>query len=168
MKPIDLTGRKFGRLTALEKVGRNNQGNALWKCKCTCGNISIVRGLDLRSGNTSSCGCLKSEMTTLRLKKHGMTGTKIHDLWCNIKQRCLSESNSHYEGWGGRGITICQEWQNDFQAFYDYVSQLPHFGEKGYSLDRINNDGNYEPGNVRWATPKEQANNRRTSKKKGN
>lgn len=81
-----------------------------------------------------------------------------------MRRRCLNPNYKDYKGYGGRGITVCEEWKNSFQAYYDYVSKLPHYGEKGYSLDRIDNDGNYEPGNVRWATAKEQANNRRKRK----
>lgn len=163
----DLTGQRFSMLTAVQKVGRTKQGNALWECKCDCGKTCIVRSNDLKSGNSKSCGCFKRSLSSARMTKHGMTGTKIHDLWCNIKQRCSCKNNTQFASWGGRGITVCEEWKNNFEAFYEYVSKLPHFGEKGYSLDRINNDGNYAPGNVRWATAKEQANNRRNSKQKG-
>ena len=84
-----------------------------------------------------------------------------------MKDRCFNERNKRFFDWGGRGITVCDEWKNSFQAFYDHVSQLPHFGEEGYSIDRINNDENYEPGNVRWATVKEQNNNKRKAYKNG-
>lgn len=151
-------------LRVVNFAGSNNQGNAMWECICDCGNTTVVRGTDLKSGNTMSCGCYKTNFHKNRLTKHGMAGTKTHDLWCNIKQRCNCVTDHHYKSYGGRGIKVCPEWEDDFQVFYDYVSQLPHFGEKGYSLDRINNDGNYEPGNVRWATNKQQANNRRSSK----
>ena len=165
-RSIDLTGKKFGRLTAVKKVGRNKQGNAIWECACDCGGTCTVRSIDLRNGNTNSCGCYRSKLSTERVSKHGMAGTKMHDLWVNMKHRCFCKTDKRYKNYGGRGITVCEEWKDDFQAFYDYVSQLPHFGEKGYSLDRINNDGNYEPNNVKWSTPKEQANNRRKPKRK--
>jgi hypothetical protein len=92
---------------------------------------------------------------------HHKSSEKIYLAWQGMRSRCFKRYNKSYKYYGGRGITVCDEWNNSFQAFYDYVSQLPHFGEKGYSLDRIDNDGNYEPNNVRWATQKEQCNNRR-------
>ena len=92
-----------------------------------------------------------------------MSYTKIHQTWSRIKQRCTDLNFTGYEYYGGRGITVCDEWKGDFLAFYNYVSKLEHFGEEGYSLDRINVNGNYEPGNVRWATAKEQARNKRTT-----
>ena len=95
---------------------------------------------------------------------HGMSKTSLYNAWRGMRSRCSLQTCRSYKDYGNRGIQVCEEWKNDFQAFYDYVSQLPHFGEKGYSLDRINNEGNYEPGNVKWSTSKEQANNRRTSK----
>jgi hypothetical protein len=90
-----------------------------------------------------------------------MAKTRIYHVWKQMRQRCLNPNHQRYRDWGGRGIKVHEEWKNSFEAFYAYVSQLPHFGEKGYSLDRINNDGNYEPGNVRWSTAKGQSNNRR-------
>lgn len=98
-------------------------------------------------------------------KKHGMAGTKEYRRWKNIKTRCLCKSDPHYSRWGGRGISLYEPWQNDFMAFYDYVSKLEHFGEEGYSLDRIDNDGNYEPGNLRWATLTTQSRNTRNAHK---
>lgn len=96
-----------------------------------------------------------------RYKTHGMSQSPIYRKWHDMKTRCYYSGNISYKNYGGRGITVCEEWRNSFQAFYDYVSQLPHYGEPGYSLDRIDNDGNYEPGNVRWATKLMQMNNRR-------
>lgn len=104
-------------------------------------------------------------MTSKALKTHGMRHTKIYHVWQSMKDRCNNSKNKRYVDWGARGIRVCDEWQDSFQKFYDHVSQLPHFAEEGYSLDRINNDGNYEPGNVRWATAKEQNQNQRKKEK---
>ena len=98
-----------------------------------------------------------------RYEAHGMSRSSIYRRWNGMKQRCNNPKATAYKNYGGRGITICDEWQNSFQAFYDYVSKLPHYGEPGYSLDRIDNDGNYEPGNVRWTTMLVQQNNKSTS-----
>lgn len=96
---------------------------------------------------------------------HHMSETKIYRVWQSMKSRCTRKTDKNFKDYGGRGITVCDEWMNDFQSFYDCVSHLPHFGEEGYSLDRINNEGNYEPGNVKWSTPYEQVHNRRTSQR---
>ena len=167
MKRIDLTSQRFGRLVVAEKSHTDSNKKVVWKCVCECGNIAFVRTHDLITGHTQSCGCFQREMTSKASKRHGMRHTKIYHTWLDMKDRCFNERNKRFFDWGGRGITVCDEWKNSFQAFYDHVSQLPHFGEEGYSIDRINNDENYEPGNVRWATVKEQNNNKRKAYKNG-
>lgn len=152
----NLTGMKFGHLTVLERA--ENQGHyTAWLCKCDCGNTCVAQGYRLKNGKIKSCGCLRGQ-------NHGMKSTKVYRAWQGIKQRCFNPKRKAYKNYGGRGITMYPEWVNDFQAFYDYVSKLPHFGEAGYSLDRINNDGNYEPDNVRWADRKTQSRNRRNNR----
>lgn len=158
----DITGQKFNRLLVVSRAENSKSGKASWNCKCDCGNMVVVWGSNLRNGHTQSCGCLQRERTSEASTTHGKTHTKIHTVWKTMKQRCFCKNHHKFKDYGGRGITVCDEWKNDFQAFYDYVSELPHFGEEGYSIDRINNDGNYEPGNVKWSTLKEQARNRRT------
>lgn len=157
----DLTGQRFGRLTVIEFVGIK-KGLAHWECLCDCGNTCIVNGVQLRRGNTKSCGCLRHENTfkyAHRSFKHGMSNSKLYYVWANMKNRCYNEKNIGYHMYGGRGIIVCAEWRDNFKAFYDYVSKLEHFNEEGYTLDRIDNNGNYEPGNVRWATVKERSRN---------
>ena len=155
----NILGRKFGRLVALKLVGTRKYC-AMWLCKCDCGNEKIVNGYNLRNGNTKSCGCLHKEKMTN--KKHGMTETPEYNSWIGMKDRCYNPNNKEYDYWGGRGIKVCDEWLHDFATFYNHVGSKP--GPE-YSIDRINNNGNYEPGNVRWATALEQSNNKRAYKK---
>lgn len=154
----DLTNRRFGLLTVKNRVENDKFNKPQWLCQCECGKCIVVSTARLTSGNTKSCGHLRA---TNHYKKHGLKGNRLYSTWKGMKNRCCNVNNVSYRNYGGRGITVCDEWKNDFQAFYDYVSDLPHFGEKGYTLDRINNDGNYEPSNVRWATAKEQRSNQR-------
>lgn len=156
----DLIGQRFGRLTVTEYVGTNKTRHSLWKCRCDCGNEIVVAGGNLKKGNTKSCGCLHNEG---RKPNHGMANTKIYRVWIGIKKRCLNTNSTDYKDYGGRGIKVCSEWLDDFQSFYDYVSKLEHFGEEGYTLDRIDNSGNYEPNNVRWADRNTQARNKRNN-----
>ena len=155
---VDLTGQKFGKLTVIEYVS-----DSKWKCRCECGNEAIVHSCSLRRGHTKSCGCYQRQQTSAALKKHGMRHERIYHVWLDIKNRCNNPRYKRYYDWGGRGITVCEEWQENFTKFYEHVSMLPNYGKTGYSLDRIDNDKGYMPGNVRWATISEQNSNKRVT-----
>lgn len=165
-KPIDMIGARAGRLTVIAEADSKIHGNSTvkrWLCKCDCGGSTIATTHDLRRGHTKSCGCYQRERTGDSARAHGMRHTKVYHTWLDIKNRCHNHRNKSYKNYGGRGIAVCDEWRNSFIPFYQYVSALPHFGENGYSIDRINNDGNYEPGNVRWATIRTQSLNKKTT-----
>lgn len=157
----DLIGQRFGRWLVVGRAGSSKTRHALWQCKCDCGKETVVLGTNLKSGKSVSCGCWRVEKSISRCTKHNGYYTITYKTWANMIQRCTNPNTTHYKDYGGRGIKVCEEWKNDFQSFSAYVSSMPHFGEEGRSLDRINNDGNYEPGNVRWATKSEQNKNRR-------
>lgn len=159
----DITGQRFGRLVALRPVGKK-RSFVVWLCACDCGNQTTVPSGLLLSKGTKSCGCLLAELRVKRKLTHGLANSPIYNTWIKIKARCLNTNDHAYPDYGGRGITICPEWCNDFRAFYDHVSTLPHFGEKGYSIDRIDNEKGYEASNVHWATLTEQARNKRNNR----
>jgi hypothetical protein len=216
-------GQKFGRLTVVEKAGRDKKRNALWLCRCDCGGEKIVRGYDLKNGKTQSCGCLRYEelkgraedlsgqrfsrllvlersedkkrtawlckcdcgneviVTSLNLKngssnscgcyqkekaaavnfKHGLSSHPLFDVHYDMLRRCYNSSCKSYKNYGARGINVCDEWRDDVNSFIQW-------GEKDYKpglqIDRIDNDGNYEPENCRWVSNKENSNNKRTNK----
>ena len=159
-KVIELTGQQFGRLLVIERYG-SKDGKATWKCRCECGKEVVVVGRDLRKGLTRSCGCLQKELfakNTNNPATHRKTGTRLHNEWRGMKARCYIPSCSNYEYYGGRGITVCDEWKDDFLAFEKWAL------ENGYnddlSIDRIDSDGNYEPSNCRWVTMQKQFWNR--------
>lgn len=158
----DLTGRKFGRWTVIERCHSDSAKQSGWLVVCECGNENIIRYGDLAYGKSKSCGCAAREKLQKRVKKHGMCKHPLYDTWNSMIQRCTNPKAMYYEYYGGRGISVCDEWLNSIEAFLEYVGPKP---SATHSLDRWpNNDGDYEPGNVRWATPKEQRANQRKHK----
>ena len=146
-----MIGRKFGKLTVLERAGSDKHHNALYICKCDCGTITKpIIASSLRSEKRKSCGCIRG--------KHHMRNTRLYSIWQGMKARCYKQSHTWFKKYGGRGITVCDEWKDDFQAFYDWAMANGYSDE--LSIDRINNDGNYEPSNCQWTTQTNQIRNR--------
>lgn len=155
-----LIGKCFGRWMVTDYAASVN-GKARLVCKCECGTIRNIDKYSLTHNGTNSCGCLQKEQPNR--KKHGMSKATIHRTWRNMKDRCYNKNNKEYSDYGGRGIKVCERWLDNFEAFYSDVSSLLHYNEMGYSIDRIDNNGNYEPNNVQWATKTEQNKNKRNN-----
>lgn len=152
---IDLTGRRFGRLVVIGRAANSPAGAVRWYCQCDCGKTTTTHGDSLRRGASVACGCFKLDQST----RHGMSRTPTHISWSSMIQRIDDSNHPQWKRWGGRGIKVCERWR----LFENFLSDM---GEKpeGKSLDRINNEGDYEPGNCRWADVKTQQRNRRDSR----
>lgn len=152
---IDMTGQKFGRLTVIEYAYSDKEKKAVWLCRCDCGNTCYARGKSLRTGVKQSCGCYQRERTREASVKHGGCGTKLRNSWKAMKARCYDPNSYGFPWYGGRGITVCDEWLHSFGAFRDWA--LANGYREGLSIDRIDADGNYEPSNCRWISKSENS-----------
>ena len=151
----DLTGKIFTKITILSHSHTTKYGAVYWNCKCACGNEKIIRGTNLKSGVTKSCGCYQKQAVTT----HGMTHTKTFKTWETMKQRCLNANAPDYPRYGGRGVDVCKRWQNSFKNFLNDMGERP----PNKTLDRINVDSDYKPSNCRWATRSQQQRNKTTT-----
>lgn len=145
----DLTGMRFGKLLVIARGPNDSNGKATWKCRCDCGMEKHICSWALVGGLTKSCGCLR----------HGLRHTRLYTIWSHMQQRCENPKHNRYYLYGERGISICDEWRNDFITFYNWA--IAHRYNDSLTIDRINPDGNYEPDNCRWVTVSEQNRNRR-------
>lgn len=155
---VNLKGHRFGNLLVVER-DKNFKKAITWKCICDCGNIKTIIGNNLKNGTTKSCGCVRKKITSERMKTHGKTKTTEYRIWGGMFTRCYNKKVNNYHLYGGRGIKVCDRWSN-FQFFLDDMGFRP----KNKTLDRINVNGNYEPSNCRWASKKEQGQNKRKTK----
>lgn len=171
---VSYVGKRFGRLTVVERVDNalNPNGKSVirYRCKCDCGNETIVRKVHLTNRKIVSCGCFHKEQLGKIRRKHGFSHKeRLYSVWLDIKDRCYNKNNNHYHCYGGRGIIVCDEWKNDYKSFRDwcmsngYKEEIRESGRNNLTIDRINVDGNYEPDNCRFITNKENCLNKRNS-----
>lgn len=158
MKRLDLNGKTFGRLAVVECAGPDAKGAVCWRVRCKCGNERSFRGSDLKRGFVKSCGCLSSDLITTRNTSHGGSATRLYRIWQAMHDRTGNPKASRYAYYGARGIAVCTEW-TEFGPFRDWA--LANGYADDLSIDRIDNDGNYEPSNCRWADQTTQVRNRR-------
>lgn len=156
----EVLGKRFGRLVAIREKGRDSRGAIIWECKCDCGNITQVTTYRLTKGIIKSCGCYQRDITKELFTSHNMSRTRLYKIWQDMKARCNNSNTPYYHKYGGRGISVCAEW-NTFEPFRDWA--LANGYQENLTIDRIDVNGNYEPNNCRWITNQEQQNNKRTS-----
>lgn len=154
----DLSGKRFGRLTVLNFDHINRNGHSCWLCRCDCGNEKVIERTHLVDGHISSCGCKKVELLTT----HGLSDTPLYDSWIDMRHRCNNPNNKNYHRYGGRGITVCDEWSTNFEPFRDWA--MANGYKPGLTIERSDNDSGYCPGNCVWTGRMEQANNRVTNR----
>lgn len=145
----DLTNQRFGRLRVYKEAGRNKHGEALWECICDCGDVFLTRASSLRAGLTTSCGCYRAEYVAQRFTTHGGWGTRLYRVYRTIKRRCYSPADTSYKYYGGRGISICDEWFNSFEVFRDWA--LTNGYTELHNLHRFDTNGDYCPENCYWS-----------------
>lgn len=160
MKNKDIIGQVFGKLTVIKRNEKVKSTHVVYECVCECGETTNVRRQSLLNGSTRSCSCISREAASERLRKHGLSKTPEYVAWVDMIQRCTNPNKKSYVSYGARGIKICDRWQRSFENFYDDMGPRP----QGMSIDRINNDGNYEPKNCRWTTLREQYRNQRKTR----
>ena len=159
-KFIDLTGEKFGRLTVIQYAGRDKTGKMrMWECRCNCGKVVKVKDCNLKQGFTKSCGCLADEIR--KRGKHYASDTRLYSIWTGMKTRCYNPNCKSYKDYGSRGIILCSEWKDNFEAFYKWSLSNRYSDE--LTIDRINPNGNYEPSNCRWVEKSYQNRNKKCS-----
>jgi len=154
---IDLTGKKFNKLTVIELIG-SKYGVTKWKCKCDCGNYAVVASVELKNGTTKACGCLKGKHRKYPISSEN---NRLYKTWSHMKSRCYREKDISYKNYGGRGIAVCNEWLQDFMSFYNWSIENGY--KKNLEIDRINSDENYSSSNCRWVTKLINTRNRRIS-----
>lgn len=160
----DISDQKFGRLTAVKLIGLSKSRKAVWLCKCDCGNSVEILSSSLINGQTKSCGCWQKEWSINKHTTHGGSKHPLYTTWDRMMSRCYNSNDRNFKNYGARGIGVYEEWRKDPNKFYAYVSILPNFGDKNRTLDRVDNNKNYEPENLRWATARQQMRNSRINK----
>ena len=164
MRALDLIGHRFGQLLVVERrvqMRPSGQRHARWTCKCDCGTTTTVSGTNLCNGHVRSCGCYRRSVTFARTRIHGQSESQTYKIWCGMKRRCFNANEHCYPIYGGRGITMCERWRENFEAFLADIGPCPG---RGWSIERHDTNGDYEPGNCSWIRSAQQSSNTRRNR----